>query len=63
MENCIQVAIGIESEKGGVPIQFFQFDEGVKFAGEYTINDLIISSAILRDLADAIDSKVNSMSN
>jgi hypothetical protein len=59
-----QIVIGVESEAGEPFMEYHLFDEGVKFADDrWTRNDLLISVAILRDLADALEAKLNMMSN
>lgn len=59
----IQVMIGVADEVDHMPIGFWIYEDGVHFSSDFTCKDLIISKAILLDLADAIDKKLCKLLN
>lgn len=59
--QAIQVRLGVTDEKEGMPISYWLYDTGVKFEGKYTQKDMELSIAILRDLADALEHKINTV--
>ena len=54
--EAIQVAIGIQTTDGCGPMEFYLYDNGARIHKDYSDEDLIIAVAVLRDLADAIES-------
>lgn len=56
----IVISMSVVSKVDKQPIGFEVHDEGIKFHGNYNHEDLIISYAVLMDLADAIKLKIES---
>lgn len=63
MPEPIQVMIGLADEVNDMPMAFWIYDDGVEFGSEMTKEDLEIAQAVLLDLADAFQVKLNSMMN
>ena len=63
MSEPIQVMIGLADEVNDMPMAFWIYEDGVEFESEMTKEDLEIAQAVLLDLADALQVKLNSMMN
>ena len=63
MNEPIQVAIGVASESGEGPMQFLLHDIGASIHEGYTVQDLQVAVAVLRDLADALEARLAQLTN
>jgi hypothetical protein len=62
MNDAIQVAIGLSSERGGI-MEFHLYDTGARIHDGYTSGDLHSAIAVLLDLADALQEKLRQTNN
>lgn len=52
MNDPIRVTLGIADEIDHMPMDFWIYDDGVKFESSFTRTDLQIAYAVLMDVAD-----------
>ena len=55
----VHIAVNGQDKRLG----FMQYADGVEIKGEYDREDLIVCIAVLRDLADALETKRNLLTN
>lgn len=59
MDEGIQVVVGLETVDGWLGMEYRLFDDGVRISSGRKPEDLMAAIAVLRDVADALEFRLN----